>query len=360
MTWLWVNLAAVFFISFLSRYFSVPAAVSGAGLDNKPNKYLTAAAVIVLVLVSGLRNGIGDTPAYKKMFMDLDYKWNEIASQSEMGFVFLQMVLKSFTSDPQILIFTCALITNILIVSVFYHYSKRFELSAYVYITGGLYLVSMNGMRQLLAAAICFAAIKFLLDGKFLKYAFVVLLASTLHQSALLLIPMYFIVRIRAWSKSTVILLLSSIAIVAGYETFSKLLFEAIQSTKYQDYANFNEGGANLMRIAVAAAPLAVSFLGREKLRAMYPKIDIIINMSLIGLVFMIISTQQWIFARMAIYFNLYQLILISWIIEVFSSKDRKFIYYIVVSLYFIFYYYESVISLDIIYTSDIIESLFF
>lgn len=114
------------------------------------------------------------------------------------------------------------------------------------------------------------------------------------------------------------------------------------------------------MRVAVAAAPLAVSFLGREKLRAMYPKIDIIINMSLIGLVFMIISTQQWIFARMAIYFNLYQLILISWIIEVFSSKDRKFIYYIVVSLYFIFYYYESVISLDIIYTSDIIESLFF
>ena len=59
--------------------------------------------------------------------------------------------------------------------------------------------------------------------------------------------------------------------------------------------------------------------------------------MSLLGLVFMIISTQNWIFARFSIYFGLYQLILISWIIKLFTEKDQKLIYYAILVFYFIY-----------------------
>ena len=44
------------------------------------------------------------------------------------------------------MIFTTALITNVLIIIVLYKYSRLFELSTFVYITGGLHLVSMNGI----------------------------------------------------------------------------------------------------------------------------------------------------------------------------------------------------------------------
>ena len=57
------------------------------------------------------------------------------------------------------------------------------ELSLYVYITGGLFLVSMNGIRQLLAAAIAFTATKYLIDGNWIKYFLIVLFASLFHQS---------------------------------------------------------------------------------------------------------------------------------------------------------------------------------
>lgn len=360
MTILWINLAIVFIFSYLSRYFATYSIITPYGIHiYKPNKILVFCVALCLVCISGLRTNIGDTYTYKSLYIKNDYTWEFISSHKDMGFGILQMILKNFSDDPQIMIFTTALITNVLIILVLYKYSRLFELSTFVYITGGLHLVSMNGIRQVLAAAIFFTAIKYLLNGNFLKYAVIVLIASTFHQSALILLPIYFIVRTKAWTKSTLALLSISVIIVLGFEQFTSLLFSTIEDTQYSDYSDFNEGGANIMRVAVSAAPLLIAYFGKERFREIFPKSDYIVNMALLGLVFMIISTQQWIFARVSIYFNLYQLILISWLIELFSKKDQKLIYYLILVLFFIFYFYENVISLNILYKSDVIENLF-
>ncbi|MDQ0975364.1 transmembrane protein EpsG [Neobacillus niacini] len=353
MTILWINLAIVFILSFFSRYFAVSTTGMLSSVPIKPNKALVFGTMVSLALVAGLRSNIGDTYFYKHSFEMNDFTWEFINSQKDIGFGLLQMVLKRYSNDPQILILTTAIITNILIVLVLYKYSRMFELSMFVYITGGLFLISMNGIRQCLAAAVIFTATKFLIEGSLLKYILVILVASTFHQSALVLIPIYFLVRYKAWSKATFILLFFSILIVLGFDKFSTILFSAIKDTEYGHYQNFNEGGASIIRVAVNLVPIAISYFGREKLRKIFPESDIIVNMSIIGFVFMIISTQNWIFARFSIYFTLYHLILISWIVKVFSEKDQRVIYYALLICYFIFYYYESVISLNIIYKSD-------
>ncbi|MEH6947946.1 EpsG family protein [Bacillus sp. JJ634] len=359
MTILWINLAIVFLFSFFSRYFATPSFATGIGFYSKPNKMLVFGVMVCLVVISGLRENIGDTFFYIYLFEINDFTWEYIISQKDYGFGVLQMILKNYSDDPQILIFSTALITNVLIILVLYNYSRIFELSTFVYITGGLHLVSMNGIRQVMAAAICFAATKYLFNGNFIKYSALVLLASTIHLSALILLPIYFLVRVKAWSKSTFFIIFLSILIVFGFEMFSSILFTALEDTQYSDYSSFDEGGANIIRVAVSAAPIILAYLGREKLREVFPKSDYIVNMSILGLVFMVISTQSWIFARVSIYFNLYQLILISWIIEAFSKRDQKLMYYSILVLYFIFYYYENVISLNIIYKSELLENLF-
>ncbi|MGE7780179.1 EpsG family protein [Peribacillus sp. NPDC097264] len=360
MTILWINLAIVLIFSYLARYFSTYPFITPTGFQiYKPNKIWVFGVVLCLVFISGLRTNIGDTFNYKNIYRENDFTWEYITSQKDMGFGILQMILKYFSEDPQIMIFTTALITNVLIILVLYKYSRLFELSTFVYITGGLHLVSMNGIRQVLAAAIFFTATKYLINGNFIKYAVIVLIASTFHQSALILLPIYFLVRTKAWTKSTLAWLTFSVIIVLGFGRFTSLLFTALEDTQYSDYSSFNEGGASVIRVAVSAAPLLIAYLGKDKLRVIFPKSDYIVNMALLGLVFMIISTQQWIFARISIYFNLYQLILISWLIELFSKKDQKLIYYLILVLFFIFYFYENVISLNILYKSDVIETLF-
>ncbi|MBS4205816.1 EpsG family protein [Lederbergia citrea] len=353
MTFLWINLAIVFILSFFSRYFATPVLATGAITPIKPNKILVLGALLSLVFISGLRSGIGDTFFYARIYVINDFTWEFITSQKDIGFGILQMLLKKYSDDPQIMIFTTALITNVLIISVLYKYSRIFELSVYVYITGGLFLVSMNGIRQVLAAAIIFTATKYLINGNWLKYFLIVLLSSTFHQSTLILIPIYFLVRYKAWSNATYIVLFFALVIVVGYNQFSAILFTVIEDTQYGHYSNFKEGGANVFRVAVNAAPLIIAYLGREKLREIFPSSDIIVNMSLIGFVFMMVSTQNWIFARFSIYFSLYQLILISWIVKLFSIKYQRLVYYALLICYLLYYFYENVMSLNIIYESN-------
>lgn len=353
MTILWINLAIVFIFSLFARYFSKPAPISISMHLNRPNMIFSFGALMTLILVSGLRSNIGDTYFYKHAYEVNNFSWDQISDQENIGFWLLQKALKNLSEDPQILIFTGAIITNVLIIFTFYKYSRMFELSTFVYITGGLYIVSMNGIRQVMTAAIIFTATKYLIQGNWFKYILVVSFASTLHESALILIPIYFIVRYKAWSKATFILLSLAILIVIGFDQFSSILFSTIKDTQYGHYQGFQEGGANVIRVVVYAVPLIIAYFGREKLRGIFPESDYIVNMALIGLVFMIISTQNWIFARFSIYFNLYQLILVSWIVKLFREKEQRFVYYGILVCYFLFYYYESVISLNIIYKSN-------
>jgi transmembrane protein EpsG len=351
---LWINLAIVYMFSFFSRYFSVPAPMSVTYI--KPNKFMAFAVILFLVLVSGLRNNIGDTFFYMHLYETKNFDWDFVLSQKDIGFGILQMLLQQFSDDPQILIFITAFITNILIVLVLYKYSRLFELSLYVYITSGMYIVSMNGIRQFLAAAILFTATKYLLEGNWKRYSLIILFASTFHQSALIFIPIYYIVRRKAWTGVTFMLLLMAIIFTVGFNQFSQVLYSAIEDSHYSEYQNFNEGGANILRVVVYAMPVILAYFGREKLRILFPNSDYIVNMSLLAVVFIIIATQNWIFARFTIYFGLYQLILISWIIKSFTDKNQRFIYYAVLVCYFIYFFYENVISLGIIYRSDFIK----
>ncbi|WP_394186443.1 EpsG family protein [Metabacillus halosaccharovorans] len=355
MTVIWATLLVVFIFAFLSRY--LPA--NSAGIDYsyiKPNKFTLFIVCICLVIVAGLRNTIGDTYFYMQTYATQDFTWEYILENKDPGFGVLQMYLKRISNDPQILIFLTALVTNILIVITLYKYTKMIEISLYVFITSGMFIVSMNGIRQFLAASIIFWATKYLLTGKFKQYFFIVLFASTFHESALILIPIYFIVRREAWTKVTFLILSLAILIVIGFDQFSKILFSAIGNSQYGDYSNFGEGGANKIRVLVESVPVIIAFFGRHKLRELWPKSDIIVNMSVIGLLFMIIATQNWIFARFNIYFSLYNLILISWIIYLFKENNRKFIYYGLLVCYLLYFYYEQVISLNLYYRSDYIN----
>jgi transmembrane protein EpsG len=351
MTILWLMLAFVFSVSLTARYFSVPTAFSPATII--PNRFLVFIAAAVLALVSGLRSNIGDTFFYMHSYTIGDFSWQAVATSDDIAFNLFQMLLKQLSDDPQILILTTGIITNLLIVLVMYNYTRLFELSVFLYITTGTYTISMNGIRQFMAAAIVFTATKFLLEGKWKSYITIIVLASFFHQSAIIMLPMYFIVRRKAWTRTTAILLTLAVLIVMGFNEFSELLFTVIKDTQYGSYESFDEGGANVLRAIVWIIPIIIAYFGRDKLRVLFPKADIIVNISLIGVILMIISTQNWIFARMAIYFNLYQLILIAWLIKVFREKDQKLVYLIVLCFYLLFYFYECVIALDLQYRSN-------
>ncbi|MGO4496776.1 EpsG family protein [Paenibacillus sp. 2RAB27] len=349
----YINLVLVYISSLLSRCFVKKTPLLTLP---RPNFLMALFALVFMVLVSGLRRNIGDTYFYMNSYAQTDFNWESIIGEKDIGFNIFQMLLQKISHDPQLLVFVVALLTNVLVFITLYNYSRLFELSLYIYITSGMFLMSMNGIRQFLAAAIVFSATKYLFSGDWKKYILIILLAAQFHQSALILIPIYFIVRRKAWTWVTTSLLFVAILIVIGFNQFSSALFSVLENSQYSEYQNFSEGGTNILRVAVSAVPILFAYLGRHKLRSLFPQSDYVVNMCLLAFVFMVISTQNWIFARFTFYFGLYIPLLLSWIVHLFAVREQKLIYYLIIVFYFIYYFYENVIALKIVYHSNFIN----
>ena len=85
----------------------------------------------------------------------------------------------------------------------------------------------------------------------------------------------------------------------------------------------------------------------------MWPKSNIFVNMALINVIFVAFGMFNWIFNRFTIYMQLYNFILIPYIIRYcFKGKERRLLYMGLVFCYFIFFYREQVIGMNMNYTS--------
>ena len=327
----------------------------------KPNLFITIGIIILLVVVSGLRNGIGDTGDYKHLY-ELIATGQKIDKDAyESGFIAILTAMTKISPDSQFMVFGFALVTNVLNILVLRKYFSLFELQVYMYITAGYYLTTMNGIRQALAAAIVFAATRFIVKGKFIPYAIICLLVSTIHSSAIIMIPVYFIAREKPWSKKIGIMIGICIVVLIFIEPIMGGIFDAAEGSKLGGYeesvTSGQEGGTNILRVVVEFVPVAFAYLGRNKLKDSKPEINIFINMSLINLIFMLFALYTWLFARFNLYFQLYTFILLPYLIqELFDKKERRFIYYCFMVCYFIFFYYENVIALGMNYTSNYIN----
>lgn len=331
----------------------------------RPELLLSIMVVTVITLVAALRNGIGDTGAYKHFFgIVANEPTMSIAIENakdayEGGFTAFFWILSRISTDPQIMIFACAVITTVLNLWTIRKYSKVFELEIFMYIASGFYLVTMNGIRQCLAAAILFWATKYIIEGKFIKYLITVLAMYTIHGTALVMIPIYFIVRCEAWSKTTMkIIAVAAIALIC-FQPLMDRFFEESEGTKYEAYENTfeTEGGANPLRTVIAGIPVVLAYIYRDKIKKGWPESDIFVNMSLICLIISVFSMINWIFNRFNIYFQTYSFILFPYIIKnCFEEKEKKLAYAGFLAFFFLFFYYDHVIAMGINYTSDFIK----
>ncbi len=302
------TLISTFIFSFFSR---------GIEEQNKKlaSRYFLVITLSILVVVPAFRTNIGDTYVYKQSFESMGSKtfldiFNDFA---DVGYYIFTFYLYKISSNPQIMIFTTALITQVCYFKFFYKYRSYLELEIFMYIASGYFFVTMNGIRQSLAAGILVLATKYLIERDLKKYLFLVIFASLFHQSALIMILIYFLIESKPFSKTTFIMIAGSVIGVMLFNELMPLLFKLLQGSNYEHYEQvFKDGteqGANILRVFVAIVPVILAYLKKEDL-VKYENINFFINMSIINLIFMIFSLKTWIFARFTIYFNLYYLIL--------------------------------------------------
>lgn len=319
--------------------------------------WLFAFIVFVPVIwMAGHRGYVGDTYAYRFSFQNmlgtLEGLPVYMASISkDKGFYIFSYLIKVIIGNKDSLyLLIVAAIQGVILLSVFRKYSYDYMISVFLFLASSDYISWMyNGIRQFMAVMIAFAATTLMIRKKYVSLLIVILLASSFHQSALLMIPFVFIAQGEAWNKKTLFFIFGVLLAVIFVGQFTGLLDDTLSMTQYSnvvsDYTSSNDDGTNPLRVMVYSVPAILSFFGRKQIRESGNQlVNFCANMSIVSMGLYVISmaTSGIFIGRIPIYVSLYSYILLPWEIEnLFSESTKKIVHMGMIVGYLLFYYYQ-------------------
>lgn len=300
--------------------------------------------LFAFLLLVGLRYMHGD---YKT------YQWgyeNGFDVGGDKGYFIIQDFFHNLGFSFQAFVF---IITFVSVIA----FRQTFRLSIWpcfglVMILGKIFtLYAMSGIRQYIAMAICWWAISELfLNKRKIIFFVMVLIAASMHGSALIILPVYFLRNYEFTTKRAVVMLI--IAMIAA--SFSMLLFStAVElsdfvSQRFSPYLRDNsQGGMNLINYAENFLFLYLSYKVRPIAVKRIPHFDFFLYMFIIYCGFLIVGNEIAIVKRLRDYYAIaYAFIVPSFIYLSKESIYKKLAHFGIIA-YFIFLMFRSLSVYD-------------
>ncbi len=214
---IWIFIGGGFIAYFFPRRYEIVMGV-------KERRWTIFASLLVIfpyLIWTGFRSDTyGDTSTYRSTFLAAPDQFSSLIqyvseASKDKGFAAFTVIFKSIFSSSDILFFfVIAAIQLVIFALICRKYSSNYWISIFLFVSSTEYMSwCHNGMRQFLAVSIIFAGFPLLLKKKYVPLIILILIASTLHGSALLMLPIIFIVQGKAWNNKT--LLCIFVAIIA-------------------------------------------------------------------------------------------------------------------------------------------------
>ena len=306
----------------------------------KYNVFFVFTLLATLIIVAGFRYKVGtDYMTYADAYMYVIPKSN-LKFTDDVAFTVLLKALYLVSHNPQIMFLATSSIINVCAVKFFLDYSDDLPLSIFLYMTTFTYFSTLNGVRQFIAVVIISLALRHIFERNFKKYLVYVLIAALFHQSALFMILVYFCVGKKVDSLSNMVIICIFMTACIFYKYFMEALSLILKNSNYSQYSTImlDGFGTNILRVLVLFIPVILMYVYRKKARNVFgERIDILINLSLIGALFMLLAIRHVYFARMVMYFEFFNIILITKLCKIFDENSNKIITYIVMLCYFIY-----------------------
>lgn len=190
-------------------------------------------SLMTIILFCGLRFFVGnDYYDYYKIFQDASkYNLSFIEQRWEPGIYLIVQIFKNSQIGYFLFLFTCTVITYIFIFkALVYHNVLRW--GVFFIFTLGLLIMANDQVRQAVALSIFLYSIKHIEQNNFIKYMKWIFIASLFHYSAIALIPIYFLKRLKLNSFIFSILIIISF-IGYKYGIFYKIIFSIIEKVPF-------------------------------------------------------------------------------------------------------------------------------
>lgn len=329
------------------------------------SKFFVYFPMLYIIFWTGIRTQFVDTAAYIRTYASIPANSLQSICEYAQGydkdqlFYFLSGVFKYIFGDNyHYWLFAIALLCGLCVIRQIYKYSDSPFFSLYLFMTMSIFTWMMNGIRQFIVISILFAFSDWLIDKrKRWIYIIVVIVLSFIHSSALFTLPFIIVVMLaKPWDWKMILMIAAIVVAISYAGPFLDFLTETVA----QDYAETldTSGGSSLLRTLVAAVPVVLSFIGRKLIQAKDDQyLNLCVNMSLVNVLIYALSsfTNGILIGRMPMYFQVYNLLLLPWLIKnCFTKESRQILTIMCVVCYLVYFVYQATIAGNYYYASDL------
>ncbi len=298
-------------------------------IGNKKNavaKIIYVLILIVTILFAGLRTKYNDTGSYIQGFELLNINKVQLVELFEPygGFLIYEWFIKRFITDnvQWFLIITAGVI-NIIYISFIAKHTKHFSESVFWFLIAD-FVFSLAGIKQAMAIAISLLVIQSYLNKKYFKSIILLLIAMSFHPYIICILCVPFLTRKTFDTKTLIIVAL----IIFGFLNLD-IVFKLFGSIGKEYEGALTDNTINPFRVVIKFIPIVICFLARKKINATNDRLLILgVNMSILGfaLVFLGLFMDPVYCGRMALYFDVLQIIVVPYVINIYFGEDNIFV----------------------------------
>ena len=278
-----------------------------------------------LFLITAFRYDVGTD--YINIYTNYFYTINEGGDRfREVTFNLINIITYSITDNPALMFAVVAFLSLLFYYLAFYQQSINPSMSVFWFVLCLFYFNSLNQMRQALAMAILIYALKYVYRREAFKFFAFVAVAFTIHTSALIYIPIYFLygrrvnVKIHAFIIGPLILL---------YPVVAKLIYFLISKTPFAWYLQSVYSGQGLSLFLLGFQMMALLLMyycylaGRK---SEDKEFDLMVNMYMLAICAIIFSAIIPQADRIAVYMTIITPIMIPKALLRIKEKNRRLV----------------------------------
>jgi hypothetical protein len=306
----------------------------------------------ILLILAYLRYGIGqDYFAYEFLFNRLQFSFlNEIkfgADQQEIGFRIIGSILKGIGFNYQMYLAFFATINIVYIMKICKRYSKNPTLSLFIFFCFYYLTWVFSGIRQGVVIAVgIYYLLRCIEQNKTLKFIVIVILLSLIHSSAITLLILYFISKIKFTKKK--LIYISAFCIVLSMLPIGFIISKLTWLPFYYRIYFYLDKSIGLNFIDFKGVMrlifLLIAFIFYDQYRKNSDISEKIINVYIVGLLlYFLFQFSEGTAARISLYGKVLDIVILSNILYLYKERINRLLYiYTVFFICLITLYKES------------------
>lgn len=302
-------------------------------------------SALPLFFISAFRYGLGTDYMYTYVPEFYHILMND-RNHYSIGFYFINKGIQVFTQDPTWLFIVCACIFIFFVYQSIYKNSPYPILSVALLLVSGHFFLYLNLMRQYVAMAILLFSIQYVIEKKLLPYIICILIATSIHATAIVFLPIYLFSRIKAGIKwSWIVVALT--AIFAS--SISSILYYFLKFSNYEGYVGSQFDTHLKARILIIENICILAIFCYAYLKSKHKeKLYVFLNIQMVTALIFLFTGWVPLMDRVGYFYSFVQIISIPCVIREINNKLlRKFITILLIIAFGVLLYYTAVIKGD-------------